>query len=601
LQCFNLTTVLIILIFVPLFLYAAIDVYIDRVEPEEFAPSAGEACTVWMTLTDDAVRLDVEVRDYQNSVVHSKMLTNLLKGTQRYSWDGRNAAGEVLPPGDYRIEVIARDAAGNVSRDFSYVTIVEEAAPDAAEEIPELPELTPPAVRPSGYFRTVGRAAEGETTFWEHRAQLQVDYDKNDLRLFARGDLRFTDERGWENDNSELGLNWTFGRLSLQVSMRDQLGRLDDPLQLYSDYARGRKSYGVALSSNFEGFNFNVIHSRSEGSKSNSTALRLTGDLTKGITLSGNYVLSIDEEGNDSSVYSVDASLKITSAVDLSGEVASSINTEGESGEMAYRMMLNYRRRNLSASIGYQDIAPGFSAESAYLPNGTSPDNHGLDLQVNYRASGDLLFIQRPSISLQLYNQATEEGEAVNEYRGNFRFNVFKRMSVGLDYQYADSPVFNRESGSLRLSSPLWQGTNISTRISYSKVDTYETLTFYGDASFLLFRELSVRLSYQWNEQKISETPDETDEETAEDYYAYDSYGGSSGSLLRIDTVWRSTHLLLQYRVVNKEEGEDNLYIRADQTFSLMERFTFTVYAAYGDLVSAQSRSQVELGVEARF
>jgi hypothetical protein len=75
----------------------------------------------------------------------------------------------------------------------------------------------------------------------------------------------------------------------------------------------------------------------------------------------------------------------------------------------------------------------------------------------------------------------------------------------------------------------------------------------------------------------------------------------SSGHLFRLDTGLGTSHLLLQYRIVDTEDGENNFYMRFDQSLNLMERFNLTVYAAYGDLVSASSAEQFEAGVEVRF
>ena len=589
-----------ILVFLSANIFGAIDIYIDRVEPERFNPAAKEGCVVYITLTEDAARFDIEVRDFRNNVVHTRMLTNLLRGSQQYRWDGLDTSGAPLPDGDYRIEVIARDSAGNSSRDFQYVSIASEAAASAKEEpLPVLPELTAPALKPSGYFRSVGRGSGGEETYWEHRAQVSLDYNKEALKVFARGDLRYTDSAGWENDNSELGLNWDMGKLALQVSFRDQLGSFGDPLQLYSNYSQGRMSYGLSLASKFEGVNFNIVHSRQEDSKANSTAMRVTADLLDGLALSGNWVLSIDENGDDSSAYSVDASVRLSQAIDISAEAAASTggSDEDSSNPIAYRLAANYRAQSFSASVGWQDIAAGFRADSAYLPNGTSPDNHGLDLQLSYRANGDFLFFEKPSLGLQLYNQATEAGEDMNEYRGNLRFNLFKIVNVGLDYQYTASPEYNRQGGSVRLGAALWSGGNISTRFGYTDSAGAETYSFYTDMSFRLFGDLSLRLSHQYNSQKIlseEETTGGSDTSSTETW-------NSSGHLFRLDTGLGASHFLLQYRLVSTDEGENNFYMRFDQALDVMERFNFTVYAAYGDLVSASSAEQFEAGIEMRF
>lgn len=588
-----------ILFLISVNVFGAIDIYIDRVEPERFNPSAKETCLVYITLTEDAARVDVEVRDFKNNIVHTRMLTNLLRGSQQYGWNGLDAAGAPLPNGDYRIEVIARDSSGNTSRDFQYVTIAAEGPPAVKEEqVPVLPELTAPALKPSGYFRSVGRSAEGEDTYWEHRAQVSLDYNNEGLKVFARGDLRYTESGGWENDNSELGLNWDMGPFDLQASFRDQLGSFSDPMQLYSNYTQGRMSYGISLASKFESVNFNIIHSRQEDSKANSTALRLTADIIDGLAVSGNWVLSIDENGDDTSAYSVDTSIRISQNIDLSAEAAASSggSDEDSSNPIAYRVAANYRTQNFSASLGWQDIAADFRADSAYLPNGTSPDNHGLDLQMSYRASGDLFIFEKPSLGLQLYNQATESGEDMNEYRGNLRFNLFKIVNVGLDYQYAESPDSDRQGGSVRLGAAPWNGGNISTRFGYTESGGTETYSFYTDMSFRLFGDLNVRLSHQYNSQKI-----ETDEEAEEDSDSSSASWNSSGHLFRLDTSLGASHLLLQYRLVDTEDGEDNFYMRFDQAFDIMERFNFTLYAAYGDLVSASSGDQFEAGVEMRF
>lgn len=586
--------------FFSLNVFAVIDIYIDRVEPERFNPSAKETCMVFITLTEDAARFDVEVRDFKNNVVHTRMLTNLLRGSQQYRWDGLDAAGAPLPDGDYRIEVTARDSAGNSSRDFQYVSIAAEAPAATKEEpLPVLPELSAPALKPSGYFRTVGRSTEGEDTFWEHRAQVSLDYNKESLKVFARGDLRYTETGGWENDNSELGLNWDMGKLALQVSFRDQLGSFSDPLQLYSNYSQGRMSYGLSLASKFEGVNFNIVHSRQEDSKASSTAMRVTADLLDGVALSGNWVLSIDENGDDSSAYSVDTSVRLSQAIDLSAEAATSSggSDADSSSPIAYRIAANYRVQNFSASVGWQDIASDFRADSAYLPNGTAPDNHGLDLQMSYRASGDFLFFEKPSLGLQLYNQATESGDDMNEYRGNLRFNLFKIVNVGLDYQYTDSPESDRQGGSVRLGAALWNGGNISTRFGYTDSGGTQTYSYYTDMSFRLFGDLSLRLSHQYNSQKIT---NEEETESGGDTSLTTEWN-SSGHLFRLDTGLGASHLLLQYRIVDTEDGDNNFYMRFDQSLNLWERFNFTVYAAYGDLVSASSAEQFEAGVEVRF
>ncbi|MBN2134922.1 MAG: hypothetical protein JW737_04260 [Acidobacteria bacterium] len=589
--------ILVGMIFASMMARGAVEVYIDRIEPESFNPTEGEQCRVMMTLTDEVARLDIEIRDFKNNVIYTRLLTNLLRGAQSFTWDGRNSSNKVAEPGDYRIEVIARDAAGNRSQDFIYVNVTDKAKEAPKTGKPALPELVPPKLVPSGYFMTQARVEEGESAIWEHRAQLQLDYKTEDLKIYARGDLRYTEDSGWGNDNSEVGITWSTKIMDFQFSLRDQLGSFNTPLQLYSDYSRGRQSYGFSVASKFEGINFNIIHNRSEGSKSNSTAARVSADILTGFTLSANYVLSIDEEGEDSAAYSVDTSIKISESIDISGEAATSSAGEGESSDLTYRITGNYRLKNFSASVGYQDIAKDFIADSAYLPNGTTADNHGFDLQLSYRASEDILFFQRPSLSLQLYNQATAEDQDINEYRTNLRFNMFKGMSIGMDYQYSDTPDRDSDAGSLRISGQIWEGQNASTRFSFNNSGDNESVSFYADTSFRVFTEISLRFSYQWNSQDVLTDEEKAEEETDSE----DAYENSQGHLIRADASWRQTHLLFQYRITEKEETEDNFYIRLDQSFKLIERFNFTLYGAVGDLVSAEQKKQYELGMEMRF
>jgi flagellar hook assembly protein FlgD len=65
---------------------------------------------------NEAVRAEIEVLNSANQVVRYLGAQQVMGGIYNVVWDGRNAAGNVLPtPGTYTARVRATDAAGNVT------------------------------------------------------------------------------------------------------------------------------------------------------------------------------------------------------------------------------------------------------------------------------------------------------------------------------------------------------------------------------------------------------------------------------------------------------------------------------------------------------
>ncbi|MBU0552948.1 hypothetical protein KKF91_03800 [Myxococcota bacterium] len=69
-------------------------------------------------LSGQADEVTIKVMDEQGRVVHEGKLYDPEGARVRYTWDGRDADGERLPPGRYQVSVEARGAAGPVGVDL---------------------------------------------------------------------------------------------------------------------------------------------------------------------------------------------------------------------------------------------------------------------------------------------------------------------------------------------------------------------------------------------------------------------------------------------------------------------------------------------------
>jgi len=65
------------------------------------------------SLSAAAKEVTVEVIDASGNVVDTIKMTNKPAGAMAFSWDGKNAAGNTLPAGQYTTKISAKDADGN--------------------------------------------------------------------------------------------------------------------------------------------------------------------------------------------------------------------------------------------------------------------------------------------------------------------------------------------------------------------------------------------------------------------------------------------------------------------------------------------------------
>lgn len=63
----------------------------------------GSVSTVYFTLPSDIVGGDINIIDSGNNIVRTELLSPATAGQYQYQWDGKNAAGETLPQGQYYI------------------------------------------------------------------------------------------------------------------------------------------------------------------------------------------------------------------------------------------------------------------------------------------------------------------------------------------------------------------------------------------------------------------------------------------------------------------------------------------------------------------
>jgi flagellar basal-body rod modification protein FlgD len=65
----------------------------------------------WTYSIDRPAQATINVTDAKGQVVYTEART-LNPGTQSFTWNGRNANGQIQPDGDYTISITARDASG---------------------------------------------------------------------------------------------------------------------------------------------------------------------------------------------------------------------------------------------------------------------------------------------------------------------------------------------------------------------------------------------------------------------------------------------------------------------------------------------------------
>ena len=77
---------------------------------DTFHTDAGETKNFAYIVDKDYANVDVEIRDSENNLV-VKVPGDKTIGNHKFVWDGKDAAGEVVPAGTYKITAVSKDSA----------------------------------------------------------------------------------------------------------------------------------------------------------------------------------------------------------------------------------------------------------------------------------------------------------------------------------------------------------------------------------------------------------------------------------------------------------------------------------------------------------
>lgn len=91
------------------FIGQEVEVRSDKLEVTASDMSKGAA----FSLQGDAETVEVKIRDSKGDVVRTISLGSKSQGEVEFEWDLRDDNGTKVPPGTYRMEVVAEDAEGN--------------------------------------------------------------------------------------------------------------------------------------------------------------------------------------------------------------------------------------------------------------------------------------------------------------------------------------------------------------------------------------------------------------------------------------------------------------------------------------------------------
>jgi len=90
-----------------------------------------DSATFGMAIAKDADAVQVTIKDAAGVVVRTLDLGPQKSGIRHFEWDGKNAAGAAMPPGDYRISVTATAKGEAVAVDPLTIATVTGIAPTA--------------------------------------------------------------------------------------------------------------------------------------------------------------------------------------------------------------------------------------------------------------------------------------------------------------------------------------------------------------------------------------------------------------------------------------------------------------------------------------
>jgi flagellar basal-body rod modification protein FlgD len=93
-----------------------------KVATDEFAMTGDGSVECGVETSEAFRKLTVKVLDENDQVVRTIDLENPVVGTNKIQWDGRNAAGEVVPSGTYHFEVLGEASNGSTSTLSSFLT-----------------------------------------------------------------------------------------------------------------------------------------------------------------------------------------------------------------------------------------------------------------------------------------------------------------------------------------------------------------------------------------------------------------------------------------------------------------------------------------------
>ncbi len=548
-------------------------------------------------LFKDTDIVEVRVRDFRGQIVGNFNFIEFRAGDHTFTWDGKDADGERLADGRYKLLFRASFTDGT---EGTAVVDVRIATIKPTEGV-QAPETLPPAEH-------AHRIQGSLSTFWRHIGDRDTEKDAGEARLLADFSLKKEKRRAkgvlsvrqpfydgstsFSGSRARLEQRWRGGKA--KGVFREGLGNFDDPMKLFSDFQSERKKAGLHLDHSAGDFDSRCLVFGTEGdvdSKEQGAAARMKYGNKERWQLGTSYtfreaLMPADyKKRSRNQAIAADFRIPVSGSLALVMEAAHTSDSEKKNDD-GYVTTAVYDAGRLRFSGGYIDMGKDFTATFADPLHHVAGDARGLDTSFDYSMASPLGYLNNPAVTLSFFDmQRHSDDTKFREMDVSLRFGVGQKDTFFISW-------FGQEEGSrsnhtLRGNAEHKWNAMWSSRLqaNHAFADLNRTWRFTLDTTR---REKKgyARLAAEWIKREIDTS----------------RLSPFKEATLRFDWKREKWGLQLQTRhSQNEDESGVNFFGRVEYKPTFFHRYRFITYTSLGNRAAFSFEKQVEIGLEVRF